>query len=397
MMKSAIVNARVITGEEILCGKTLVMENGLIKELTDSIPNDGTDIYDAYGLYVSAGFIDLHVHGGGGFDFSDGTKEAFEGAAALHLRHGTTTLMPTLVAGPESEMLDCFSALRDIRKNGSETPLPNLSGIHLEGPFLAKNQAVAIDSKFLRLPDKGSVDRLLEYKDVLGRITIAPELPEADAAIKRLSCEGILVSLGHSDAVYAQALNASENGAKLVTHLYSAMSSIIRVGGHRVLGLLESAYLLDSLFVEIISDGVHLPPELLKLIVKTKSNAKICLTTDAMRGAGMQSGSRLLLGSLSHGREVIIADGVAYLPDRSAFAGSVCTADRCVRVMYQKAGVPLGRAVAMMTENPAELVGLKGKKGTISPGADADLVMFDDDIKIYKIFLKGKSLLSCPN
>lgn len=199
--------------------------------------------------------------------------------------------------------------------------------------------------------------------------------------------------MGHTDADYEDILKAREYGFDFVTHLYSGMSSLRRVNAYRHLGLIETAYLMDDLLVEIIADGKHLPPELLRMIVRNKSWDRICLVTDSMRGAGMPEGSRPKLGSLADGQETVIADGVAFLPDKSAFAGSVCTADRCIRTMVQLAGVPLPDAVRMMTVNPARALGMDHRMGVLRPGMDANVCVFDEDIHICAVFVGGKQLV----
>jgi N-acetylglucosamine-6-phosphate deacetylase len=198
------------------------------------------------------------------------------------------------------------------------------------------------------------------------------------------------MSIGHSNASYDEVLAAADAGYTHVTHFYSCMSSIIRRAGYRVMGVTESAYLLDCLTVEIIADGSHLPPELLRLIVKCKDHEKICLVTDSMRGADEQEGPTVL-GSLKEAFPAVIEDGVAKLPDRSAFAGSVATTDRLVRNMVQKAGLPLEKAVAMMTRIPAGIAGLQNK-GSLLPGKDADFVLFDDNIGVKKVFVAGREI-----
>ena len=175
----------------------------------------------------------------------------------------------------------------------------------------------------------------------------------------------------------------------MATHLYSSMSTIIRENGYRVPGVLEASLLHDEICAEVIADGLHLPPSLLKLICKTKGYDRMVLVTDAMRGAGMPDGE-YLLGSLKRGQLVSVFDGIAHMPDGISFAGSVATADRLVRVMTTKAGVPLNEAVAMITENPAKEVGVADRKGKVEVGFDADLVMFDDDINIKSVWCRGK-------
>ena len=222
------------------------------------------------------------------------------------------------------------------------------------------------------------------------RWSVAPELEGALEMARALVPQGVVFSIAHSDAVYEEVLAAVDAGFTHVTHLYSGMSLLTRKQGFRVLGVMESAYLLDSLSVEIIADGLHLPPELLRLIVKCIDNERICLVTDSMRAAG-QDVSTSILGSLREGQQVIVEDGIAKMPDRASFASSIATADRLVRVMVQKAGLSICQAVKMMSANPARINRLAGK-GTLAPGMDADLVLFDDEIKIHRVFVQGREV-----
>ena len=243
------------------------------------------------------------------------------------------------------------------------------------------------------MPARDDYKKLLDASDDIIRMSAAPELEGAMELADELKARGILASIGHSDATYDHVIEAWERGYTHVTHLYSGMSTIRRINAYRHLGVIESAYLIDGMTVEIIADGKHLPPELLRFIVKMKPIEDICLVTDSMRGAGMDDGEHVLLGSLAHGQECIIDDGVAVLPDRSAFAGSVCTADRCVRTMYHQAEVRLEDAVRMMTYNPAKILGIQDRKGSLSAGMDADVVIFDDDIRVQSVLVKGKKVV----
>ena len=375
-------NAVLVLPEGLQRG-SLLIENGRIAAIS---PENGH--FDAGGRYVSPGFIDLHVHGGGGYDFMDGTVEAALGAARTHLAHGTTMLLPTTVACADEELERVFAALRAART--APGPKPDLYGIHLEGPYLAPEQKGAIDPRYLKLPEPAHVERLLALGGAdIKRITLACELPGALELCDRMGEAGVLLSIGHSDAEYAAVCAAVAHGCSLVTHLYSAMSTLRRRGAYRYLGLVESAYLIDALSVEIIADGKHLPPELLRLILKEKDNDAISLITDAMRGAGQPDGTIARLGSLARGQDAIVRDGVAFVMDGSCFAGSVCTADRCVRTIWRQADVPLHRAVAMMTQNPARVLGLDGRKGALRPGFDADLCVFGEDVAIEDVFVAG--------
>lgn len=381
-------NAVLVLPEGLQRG-SLLIENGRIAAISPENGHfDAETEYDAGGRYVSPGFIDLHVHGGGGYDFMDGTVEAALGAARTHLAHGTTMLLPTTVACADEELERVFAALRAART--APGPKPDLYGIHLEGPYLAPEQKGAIDPRYLKLPEPAHVERLLALGGAdIKRITLACELPGALELCDRMGEAGVLLSIGHSDAEYAAVCAAVAHGCSLVTHLYSAMSTLRRRGAYRYLGLVESAYLIDALSVEIIADGKHLPPELLRLILKEKGNDAISLITDAMRGAGQPDGTIARLGSLARGQDAIVRDGVAFVMDGSCFAGSVCTADRCVRTIWRQADVPLHRAVAMMTQNPARVLGLDGRKGALRPGFDADLCVFGEDVAIEDVFVAG--------
>ena len=387
-MKTVFTNGKVILTDKVLDGHNVVVENGVITEITTcAVTGDKT--VDLGGYYLAPGFIDLHTHGAGGHDFMDGTEEALKGACLTHLSHGTTSIVPTTLTCLNSELFDFFQVYRRVKSQWHEGP--NLIGIHLEGPFFNSAQAGAQDPKFLQIPTKENYMRILEAggKDIV-RVSAAVELDGALELGKELSKRGILAAIGHSDATYAEVEKAVEAGYTFVTHLYSGMSALHRVGPYRVLGVVESAYIFDELKVEIISDGKHLPPELLKLIIKNKEIDNICLITDSMRGAGMAEGEKPKLGSLTNGQETIIQDGVAMMPDFKAFAGSVCTTDRCVRTMYKLADVRLHDAVRMMTLNPAKILKIDDRKGSIAVGKDADLVVFDDNIQVSAVYICGE-------
>ena len=387
-MKTVFTNGRIILADRILDGYSVIVEDGVISDVTRG--NTAADkVVDLGGRYLAPGFIDIHTHGAGGHDFMDGTEEAIKGACMTHLSHGTTSIVPTTLTCLNGELFNFFEVNRKVKADWHEGP--NLLGIHLEGPFFNAAQAGAQDPKFLQLPTRENFMPILEAggADIM-RISVAVELEGALELGEELKKRGIIAAIGHSDATYAEVAKAVEAGYRFVTHLYSGMSALHRVGPYRVLGVVESAYLFDELGVEIISDGKHLPPELLRLIVKNKGIDNICLITDSMRGAGMPEGSRPKLGSLTNGQETLIRDGVAMMPDLKAFAGSVCTTDRCVRTMYKLAGVSLPDAVRMMTANPARVLGIDGSKGTIAKGMDADLVVFDEDINISSVYVGGE-------
>lgn len=343
-------------------------------------------VYDLDGLYVSAGFLDIHVHGGGGHDFMDGTPEAYRGASALHLRHGTTALLPTTLAATREELLRAFAVFEAC--GGGFADGAKLLGLHIEGPYIAKSQAGAQDPRFIRSPDPAEYTELLNACPHILRWTIAPELPGAPEMGRELVRRGILPSIGHSEADSEQVRAAIPCGYRHITHLYSATSTIVRRGGFRRAGIVESAYLYPELTSEVIADGCHLPAPLLQLAYRLIGPRRLVLVTDAMRAAG-QTGGESILGSLENGQRVIIEDGVAKMPDRTAFAGSICTADRLVRTMVTLAGASLPDAVRMITETPARVLGIADRFGRVAPGRAADLTIFDHTIRIAMVLKDG--------
>lgn len=382
-------NGTLIFPEWYVSNCSVICEYGKIVEIvktTEVEANEGDTVIDAKGKYISPGFIDIHTHGGGGHDFMDGTVEAYLGAAETHAKHGTTALLPTTLTSTFEELIKTFSIFKQAVKQNTKGA--KFLGLHLEGPYFAYNQRGAQDPKYLRNPEPEEYNKILEASDDIVRWSLAPELPGAFEFGNVLSSHNILTSIAHSDAIYEEVLDAFNAGFTHVTHLYSAMSSVTRRNAFRYAGVLEAAYLIDDMTVEIIADGVHLPKSLLQFVYKFKGPDKTALCTDSMRGAGMPDGESIL-GSLDKGQKVIIEDGVAKLPDRSAFAGSVATTDRLVRTMVDVAEVPLIEAVKMMTLTPARIMKIDKTKGSITVGKDADLVIFDNNINVSHTIIEG--------
>lgn len=386
-----IINGNIITPYRIIYGGTILIKDGAIAAVSESdIEADATEI-DAGGNFVAPGFIDIHVHGGGGFDFMDNTPEAFREIARTHARYGTTSMFPTTLTSEKEDLLtalDIFEQIRNEEPTGAQ-----LLGIHIEGPYFASSQRGAQDDRYIRNPDPEEYKEIIRHSGLIKRWSAAPELPGAMEFARYIKQKGILPSIAHTDAIFEEVEKAHENGFSLITHLYSCMSGVTRRNAFRYAGVIESAFLIDSMDVEIIADGIHLPAPLLKLVYKIKGPEKIALVTDAMRAVALPDGTSIL-GNLKNGLEVLIEDGVAKLPDRSAFAGSVATTDRLVRNMVQMADVPLTDAVRMMTTTPARIMGIDGSKGSLVPGKDADIVIFDRDIRIQKTIVKGKVIFS---
>ncbi len=391
-----ITNTNIITPYRVIADGTVWIAEGKIVHISEgylakeAVEEDwsAAQWMDAEGLYLAPGFIDIHVHGGGGADFMDNSVSAFLTVAETHLRHGTTAMLPTTLTSESEELLELFSVYEAAREQNVEGS--RFLGLHLEGPYFAMNQRGAQDPKYIRNPDPKEYMPILErYHHLISRWSAAPELPGALDFGRAVRSHGILLALAHTDAVYEEILPAVEVGYRLATHFYSGMSGMKRIHAHRYAGVIESCFLLDQIDVEIIADGVHLPEPFLRLIHKVKGVDKMILITDAMRAAGMPEG-KSVLGSLRNGTEVIVEEGVAKLTDRSSFAGSVATADRLVRTMLNKGGVSLVEAVQMMTVNPARLLGLDHKIGAIATGMEADIVLFDEDVVIHHSFVAGE-------
>lgn len=383
-----IVNARIITPQSII-------ENGSILVTGDKITavnernieaNDAITI-DAKGQYVSPGFIDIHVHGGGGHDFMDGNENAFLKIAELHAQYGTTSMLPTTLTSSKEELLQTLAIYESANKkntNGAQ-----FLGMHLEGPYLSMNQRGAQDARYIRNPDPGEYRKLIASASCIKRWSSAPELKGSIELGRFLKSKNILPAIAHTNAIYEEVLEAFNNGYTLITHLYSAMTGVTRRNAYRYAGVIESAYLIDEMDVEIIADGVHLPAPLLRLVYKIKGPGRIALITDAMRAAGMPEGESIL-GSRHNGLKVIVEDGVAKLPDRSSFAGSVATTNRLLRTMVQMAEVPIHDALKMITSTPARILNVSDEKGALVAGKDADIVIFNDDFQVQKTIVRGK-------
>ena len=386
--KIKIFNGKVILSDRIIPAATVLIsgnriiavEEGNI-EVTDAIE------VDAKGKYISPGFIDIHIHGGGGYDFMDESETAFLNIAKEHTKYGTTAMVPTTLTSDKEGLVKTLEIYEQACKkndNGAQ-----FLGMHLEGPYFAMSQRGAQKPQYIRNPDPAEyVSIINRFGSSIKRWSAAPELTGAIEFGKYMCKQGVIPAIAHSDAVYEEVLEAFQNGYTLATHLYSAMSGVTRRNGFRYAGVVESAFLIDALDVEIIADGIHLPAPLLKLVYKIKGPDRIALITDAMRGAGTTS-RRSILGNLSTGLEVIIEDGVAKLPDRSAFAGSVATTNSLVRTMRKLADITLVDAVKMATLTPARIMGVQDKKGQLTVGKDADIIIFDEEIEIEKTIVQG--------
>ena len=374
---------KIVTPTGLLDGY-LGIDNGKIVSLSAS-PVEADTAYDFTGKYVCPGFIDIHTHGAGGHPFINGTVEDVIEGCNFHLQHGTTTIFPTVSAGPFANMKKAVDNIHKARSD--KRAQGNILGAHLEGPYLSAKQCGAQCPTFITPPIPEDYQSLLEeYGSSVARWTYAPENDEGGKFCKYITERGVVASAGHSDAKGEDVKVAVENGCSLITHLYSCTSTVTRDHGFRSLGVIESAFLMDELFVEIITDGKHLPPDLIKMIVKVKGQDKVALITDSLEIAGTDVTEGEMSGTL-----FIVEDGVCKLRDRSAFAGSVATADRLIEVMVRECGYSVSEAVKMLTEIPAKIMRLESK-GRLAEGFDADLVVMNGDFAVESVFVGGKKV-----
>ena len=382
-------NAQLVLPQSIEAGWLLV-EDGKIAALGSGDYKDQFDgqVIDGKGNYLAPGFIDTHVHGGDNCDFMDADPEGFARIARYHSSNGVTTMLATTLAG---DPVETEKVLQVFSETAGNIHCCNLLGVHLEGPYFSIKYKGAQDPKYIKKPDMEEVETLLS-SGVVKRWSAAPELEGILELATLLKEKGIVASVAHTDSDYATVKQAMEKGFSLMTHLYSGMSQAAIRNGRRTGGAVEAGLLLDDMYVELIADGYHLGDEVLQLILKCKGYEKILLTSDAMRGAGLPENSVTKLGSLKNGQEVRIYGGVAHTMDGTAFAGSVASGNRLLKTMRKATGIPLWQIVAMVTRNPAKVLGIENQKGSLAVGFDADLVLFDENIDIISVMNGGKIL-----
>ena len=377
-------NARLIFPDGVREGLELAVEEGKISAIREQTQARGEEIVDLGGNYLSPGFIDLHVHGALGLDAMEASAEAFRAICDFHASGGTTSLLLTTTTAQIDRLVEVLGAVRDCRSSISA-----IAGVHVEGPFISKAKCGAQRAEFIQDPSPDRVQQLLEHADMIKRITIAPELPRALEAIRNFHTHGISVSGGHSSAWDEDARAAFESGMRSVTHTFNCMSSARRRGVYRIGGLLEFALSEPQITCELIADGHHVSPTLMKMLYCAKGPGGICLVTDATAGAGLPDGSRFSL----FGNDCIVEGGVCLLADRSALAGSASRMIDLIRTVVKKLNFPLHEVVTMATQNPARAIGIK-TKGTLKVGADADLVVFSPEVQVLRTFAAGEEVWS---
>ena len=379
-MLTQLINARILTPQGWLKDGSVLIRDGKILEVTNcDLAVIGAQLIDVKGMYVLPGGVEIHAHGGGGRDFMECTEDAFRTAVRTHMKYGTTSIFPTL-SSSTVPMIE--QAAETCTRLMEEKDSPIL-GLHLEGHYLNIAMAGGQIPENIKNPDPNEYIPIVENWSCIKRWDAAPELPGAMQFGKYITAKGILASVAHTQAEFEDIRTAYEAGYTHATHFYNAMPGFHKRREYKYEGTVESIYLLDDMTVEVVADGIHVPPTILRLIYKIKGVERTCLITDALACAASDSKE-------AFDPRVIIEDGVCKLADHSALAGSVATMDRLIRTMVQKAEIPLADAVRMASETPAKIMGVYDRKGSLQKGKDADIIVMDEDLNVRAVWAMGK-------
>lgn len=381
-MLKQIVNGHILTPKGWLEGGSVIIEDNKIKAVSNiDLHIVDAEIIDAKGCYVVPGGIDLHTHGGGGRDFIEGSEDAFRAAVNAHMKHGTTTIYPTLSS---STIPSIEAACQVCQKLMAEENSPVL-GLHIEGSYINPKQAGAQNPVLIKAPLPDEYETLLNKYSCIKRWDVAPELQGSVEFITECRKHGVLTALTCTRATYEDVVAAHDAGLSHAAHFYNAMPVVYKEHEFKVPGTVESVYALQDMTVEVIADGIHVPPVMLNVVYQIKGVEKTALITDSLAYAASE-------GNVSSEPSVILEDGVCKLADHSALAGSIATMDVLIRTCIHRAEIPMVDVFRMVSETPAKIMGIFDRKGSIEEGKDADIMMFDDDIDLTYVMLMGNEV-----
>jgi N-acetylglucosamine-6-phosphate deacetylase len=390
----------------IFAGGTIVLEDRPLKDgcvqvvgdriqsVETAVPSPGKSserLVDLEGGYLVPGFVDLHVHGGAGADFMDGDEEAFQTICRAHLRHGTTSLLPTTTVASHEQLRTFLETCRRLKTES--TGGARILGAHFYGPYFAPEARGCHPLQPARPPKREEFEQYLKYADAIVTATVAPELPGAEAFVRACRDRGIRCNAGHTHATFDQMQAAVQWGVRHVDHLFCAMSDRARLRQSQAYpmrgGVMEATLFFDELTTEVIADGKHLDRELLMLAYKIKGPDRLALVTDCNRALDMPDGE-YMFGPKDGGERILRRDGVGVMPDGQALASGVMGMDHCLKTFHQLTSYPLSEVVRMATLTPARIAGHDAELGSITPGKLADLLVLDSDLNVRKVFLAGK-------
>ena len=386
-MKLYITGGHAVLPDKVLSDTPLLIADGCIAAIGVPCP-EGAEVIDAEGGYVLPGFIDIHVHGGGGADMMDESVEAIHQMARAHAAHGTTALVPTTMTCEDAlleRVIACYLEAEKTPTGGAQ-----LLGLHLEGPFFSAAGKGAQPIGEQRVPTREVLEHFLRLaKGRILRWDAAPELENSGLFAEVMKENGVLCSAAHTQATATETLAAFDSGFSHVTHFYNATSTFHKKNGIVHSGVVEATYIRDDVTIELIGDGCHIPRESMLLAHRIKGPDNIALITDAMRAACTDDVTSIL-GPKEGGVPVVVKDDVAQLPDFSSYAGSIATMDRCLRVAHVRYGLPLCDVSRMLSLTPARLCGVADRKGSIEPGKDADIVIMTPDFSVAHVIIGGE-------
>ncbi|WP_337559083.1 N-acetylglucosamine-6-phosphate deacetylase [Prevotella sp.] len=383
-MLKQFVNGRILTPKGWLDGGSIVTDGNRIRCVSNiDLHVVGAEIIDVNGGYLVPGGVDMHTHGGGGRDFIEGCEDAFREAVNAHLKHGTTSIYPTLSS---STIPTIEAACNVCEKLMAEENSPVL-GLHIEGSYINPKEAGAQNPVLIKAPVIYEYETLLSKYKCIKRWDEAPELPGSVRFIKTCNMHGVLTALTCTRATYKDVVEAHKAGMTHAAHFYNAMPVVYKEHEFKVPGTVESVYAMQDMTVEVIADGLHVPPVMLKVVHKIKGVERMALITDSLAYAASE-------GDVSAEPRVIMEDGVCKLADRSALAGSIATMDTLIRTCIQKANIPMEDTFRMASETPAKIMGVFDRKGSIEEGKDADIIVFDRDINLTYVMQMGNEVVN---